>query len=124
MPVTGRPCTSTVPADARCRPETSDSVVDLPQPVGPTIATNSPGAMSRSTSRMATCTPPLAVANRLVAMRSRTMGFVVGAFTSRTSAVDGEGRYERDRGGSALLGDTRALPVLRVLRVSLGGVLT
>ena len=33
---------ATSPRDGGSRPETSDSVVDLPQPVGPTTATNSP----------------------------------------------------------------------------------
>ena len=42
MPVTGSPSTATSPPVAGCRPETSERVVDLPQPVGPTTVTNSP----------------------------------------------------------------------------------
>ena len=40
MPRTSRPPTCTEPALGRSRPETWPSVVDLPQPVGPTIAQN------------------------------------------------------------------------------------
>src|SRR5439155_3256992 len=67
MPRTGSPRTSTVPSDGGSRPETSDSVVDLPQPVGPTTATNSPAATDMVRSRTAVCTPPSAPGNRLVA---------------------------------------------------------
>src|SRR3954469_6291708 len=69
MRVTGSPWTWTVPALAASRPETSDSVVDLPHPVGPTTETNSPAATSRSTSRIAVKPAPSLVWNRFVAPR-------------------------------------------------------
>jgi hypothetical protein len=47
MPRTGWPMTRTSPALGWSRPEISDSVVDLPQPLGPTMAQNSPGATCR-----------------------------------------------------------------------------
>src|SRR5438067_12555835 len=66
MPWTGSPITSTSPALGRSRPEMRPSVVDLPQPVGPTTAQNSPGATLRVTSRMAVYASPEGVGNRLV----------------------------------------------------------
>src|SRR3546814_19019637 len=42
------PSISTLPADGFSRPAAALSSVDLPQPVGPTMATNSPGATARS----------------------------------------------------------------------------
>src|SRR3954447_16357239 len=76
MSVTGRPCTSTVPEDAGSRPDTRDNVVDLPQPVGPTIVTNSPAATSRVTSVIAVNGAPERVANFFVAARSEIAGSV------------------------------------------------
>src|SRR5690349_22460 len=70
MRVTGSPWTCTVPAVAGSSPETSDRVVDLPHPVGPTIETNSPAATSRSTSRIAVKPAPSLVGNLLVAPRN------------------------------------------------------
>src|SRR3954449_4123404 len=70
MPLTGDPCTLTVPAVAGSSPETRDRVVDLPQPVGPTIETNSPSATSRSTSRIAVKPAPSKVGKRFVARLS------------------------------------------------------
>src|SRR4051812_49794785 len=57
MPVTGLPLTTTSPDVAACRPETRASVVDFPQPVGPTTVTNSPCRTLRSTSRIAVYDP-------------------------------------------------------------------
>src|SRR4051794_33262518 len=70
MAVTEDPCTLTVPAVAGSSPDTSDRVVDLPQPGGPTIETNSPSATSRSTSRIAVKPAPSRVGNRFVARLS------------------------------------------------------
>ncbi len=42
------------------------SVVDLPQPVGPTTAQNCPGATTRSTSRRAVKAVPAGVRKRLL----------------------------------------------------------
>ena len=47
MPVSGSPNTLTVPDDGCSKPAPTFSSVDLPQPVGPTTETNSPGAMRR-----------------------------------------------------------------------------
>ena len=47
----------TVPASGVCRPQTSSSSVVLPQPLGPTTATVSPAATSRSTASSARTAP-------------------------------------------------------------------
>ena len=44
MPASGSPKMRTLPADGASRPAATLSSVDLPQPVGPTTETNSPGA--------------------------------------------------------------------------------
>src|SRR4051812_29684723 len=74
MPDTGRPATVTVPADGRSKPDTSVRVVDLPHPVGPTTAQNSPGWIVRSKSRSAVKTPPFGVRNRFVTFRNSIAG--------------------------------------------------
>ena len=53
IPSTSRPPTRTLPALGWSRPATRVSVVDLPQPVGPTTAQNCPGSTVRFTSRRA-----------------------------------------------------------------------
>src|SRR6516162_9680071 len=45
-PCTGLPSSSTVPLVGRMRPDTILRIVDFPQPLGPTIVTNSPLATS------------------------------------------------------------------------------
>src|ERR1700682_4779681 len=70
MPVTGLPNTSTSPSLAGSSPEIRASVVDLPQPVGPTTAQNSPGSTARSRSCSAVYTLPEGVRNRFVTPRS------------------------------------------------------
>ena len=52
-PVTRSPSQSTVPWVGRRSPATNESSVDLPQPLGPTMATNSPSGTSRSMSSSA-----------------------------------------------------------------------
>jgi hypothetical protein len=66
IPSTSWPPTRTDPALGRARPETSDRVVDLPHPVGPTIAQNCPGSMSKSTSLIAVSREPVGETNRFV----------------------------------------------------------
>src|SRR5450756_195204 len=66
----------TLPADARSRPATRVSVVDLPQPVGPTTAQNCPGSTVRFTSRSAVKEVPVGVAKRLVSPDSSMRGSV------------------------------------------------
>jgi len=53
IPSTGFPRTLTVPAVGESNPATSASVVDFPQPEGPTKATKRRGATSSCTSRNA-----------------------------------------------------------------------
>ena len=66
IPVTGWPPTRTLPALGRSSPATRVSVVDLPQPVGPTTAQNCPGLTGRLTSRRAVKAVPAGVRKRLV----------------------------------------------------------
>ena len=66
IPVTGWPPTRTWPALGRSSPATMVSVVDLPQPVGPTTAQNCPGRTTRSTSRRAVKAVPAGVRKRLL----------------------------------------------------------
>ena len=54
---TTRPPMAMVPAVIASRPATMRSSVDLPQPEGPTMTTNSPSAMSIETPWM-TCVGP------------------------------------------------------------------
>jgi len=46
MPVSSSPKTLILPEDGCSSPAPTLSKVDLPQPVGPTTETNSPGAMA------------------------------------------------------------------------------
>src|SRR3981081_180548 len=66
--------TVTSPAVGASRPAISVSVVDLPHPLGPPTAQNSPGATSMSMSRSAVYRPPRGVANCFVTPRSRMAG--------------------------------------------------
>src|SRR3954465_15021361 len=74
MLTTGLPSPPTVPALGGSRPETRERVVDLPQPVGPTMVTNSPAATSRVTSVMGVTGSPVRVANFFVADRREIAG--------------------------------------------------
>jgi hypothetical protein len=56
--VMSRPPTTSRPAAGVNRPPKTDISVDLPDPDGPTSATDSPGAMSRSTPARATTSYP------------------------------------------------------------------
>ncbi len=60
------PPTRTDPPLGRSSPETWASVVDLPHPVGPTMAQNSPGSTVRLTSVIAVNVSPFGVRYRLV----------------------------------------------------------
>ena len=70
IPSTARPPTLTEPTLGGASPDTSDSVVDLPHPVGPTTAQNWPGSTVKLTSRSAVNTSPVGVRNRLVTSSS------------------------------------------------------
>src|SRR5690348_1451963 len=63
-PRCGAPSTVTVPASGVSKPATMFNSVDLPQPDGPTMATNSPSATSRPTPSI-TGSTPVADANAL-----------------------------------------------------------
>src|SRR5260370_994126 len=82
MPSTGLPNTSTLPSLAGSSPEIRASVVDLPQPVGPTTAQNSPDSTARLRSCSAVYTPPDGVRNRFVTPRSS-----IAKAVASTSAV-------------------------------------
>lgn len=72
-PVHGAALDEDAPGGRGSSPETRDRVVDLPHPVGPTTATNSPGPTDMFRSRTAVWTPP-ADRNRLVAFSSSMTG--------------------------------------------------
>src|SRR5881397_1985229 len=57
MPVSGSPNTSTSPPVMGSNPAMIFKSVDLPQPLGPTIETNVPAAMSRLMRSRAVCVP-------------------------------------------------------------------
>src|SRR5579864_6824660 len=80
MPSTGAPNDETVPVVGRMRPAARLSSVDLPPPVGPTIATNSPGATDSETASTATYAPAPETGNRLVTSTNSS------AFTCRVYA--------------------------------------
>ncbi len=79
IPETGRPCTRTWPAETVSSPATRVSVVDLPQPVGPTTAQNSPSATDMSRSRRAVKAVPAGVRNRFVTAVSSMAGVPAGS---------------------------------------------
>jgi len=56
-PVTGLPSIETAPSVGATMPETSDSNVLLPHPLGPMMATNSPGAMDSEMPLSASVSP-------------------------------------------------------------------
>src|SRR5919204_1515841 len=109
MPFTGRPRTSTSPSLGASRPEIRPSVVDLPQPVGPTTAQNSPGSTIRSRSRSAVYAVPEGVRKRLVTFRSWIAGAIQASLRPPVQAFNGcglcdrFGRFGLGRGLSAAL---------------------
>src|SRR6266850_6503421 len=74
MPSTGLPNTDTAPALGGSSPEISASVVDLPHPVGPTTAQNSPGWTDIFRSRKAVYASPDGVRKRLNTPRNSIVG--------------------------------------------------
>src|SRR5690348_17542684 len=79
MPDTGAPITRTSPALGLARPVTRLSVVDLPQPVGPTTQANSPRPTVMVKSRNAVIDLPSGVRKRLVTFSSSMAGLDDGA---------------------------------------------
>ena len=55
--VTSRPLMRTLPEEMRSSPAMARSSVDLPQPEGPTMTTNSPGSTAKLTPLMARNAP-------------------------------------------------------------------
>src|SRR5262249_14712506 len=78
MPATGAPRMRTAPALGCARPLMRFSVVDLPQPVGPTSATNSPRCTRRSTWRSASRDSPVGVTKRWLTSASSIAGTASG----------------------------------------------
>ncbi|MGW6698628.1 hypothetical protein [Nocardia sp. NPDC055049] len=61
--------------------------MDLPQPVGPTTATNSPGATVKSMFFTAVWMPPSVPGKRFVAPRSSMSGLLIAAPVSGAALV-------------------------------------
>ena len=76
MPLTGAPMTRTSPALGLASPVTRLSVVDLPQPVGPTTATNSPRSTVMVKSRIAVSDLPVGERKRRLTLISSIAGAV------------------------------------------------
>src|SRR5437868_637437 len=75
MPTTGAPSTQAVPALGRSVPASTFSSVDLPQPLGPTMARNSRSRTVRSRpSRARTGSPARSKSTRSPSMRTATAG--------------------------------------------------
>ena len=74
IPSTGRPITRTSPVAGLSSPVIRFSVVDLPQPVGPTIAMNSPRATLMLKSRRATVALPSGEMKRHDTLRNSIAG--------------------------------------------------
>src|SRR5262245_45412867 len=80
IPLTGSFITFTCPPEGGMRPVTRLSVVDLPQPVGPTTATNSPGMTVRLKSFVAVIDLPSGETKRRVTLVISMTGFAgIGA---------------------------------------------
>src|SRR5581483_5049034 len=83
--VVSRPPTDTVPPSGRLSPATMLSRVDLPQPDGPTMARNSPGATSNDTRSSAVKGPAAPWLKRRVTSRTAITGAApAGAAVIRT----------------------------------------
>src|ERR1700688_4636855 len=78
--------------------------VDLPQPDGPMIDTNSPGAIENDTSSTAVITPSWVTKRLLTRSTSRSR-----ASRERTTSVAAAG----DRADSPIIGSTAVAPILR-----------
>src|SRR5690606_35120139 len=100
MPSSGAPKISTRPRLGARRPAAALSKVDLPQPLGPTIATKRPSGMSRVISVTATKPPAAGASNRISTSRNATAG-----------AAD----VARGRGAAPLIAMSAARPESRLL---------
>src|SRR4051794_14157541 len=89
-PSTGASNSVTLPACGFAMPAISPSVVDLPQPVGPTTAQNSPGAMVRSNSSSAERTLPSGVTNRRATFFRAMAEGIIASMLMRRVGLDDE----------------------------------
>src|ERR1700761_6712090 len=111
---TSRPATNTWPSVAASVPATSLRMVDLPQPEGPTSATNSPCAMRKEVSASAVTwfLPP-----KVTRTFSRSMTFPTGS--ERASAITSASfAGDRRHGGVGVLRRRRRHLLDRVNRAS------
>ena len=83
--VIGSPSQSTVPLEGRRRPATSESRVDLPQPLGPTTATNWASGISRLIESSA-ATPDGPAPKRCDTPRMATRARLTSAAATRRAA--------------------------------------
>ena len=92
-PTTCRPITSTEPASAASNPDRQYSSVDLPEPLGPTIATISPAATCRLTPRSTSVARrllPRPITNDLHTSRATTVQLIrspLNGFRHRTAGA-------------------------------------
>ena len=76
-PAIGRPSSVTCPDEAVSKPAMMLSSVDLPHPLGPTIVTNSPAAIVRSTCSSAVTLSPRAESKRFDTLAMAIFGDAV-----------------------------------------------
>src|SRR4026208_2601285 len=103
-PFTGSPDTRTDPLCGGCRPEMSLRREDFPQPLGPTIATNSPFSICRlvSESAMTPSVPPYAILTFCRSIIGCCVGAIAGGFDHSPPVVIGFGYFlaaQDPRGG-------------------------
>src|SRR5690348_2579575 len=79
MPRSSSPSTRTLPSGGANNPAATLRRVDLPQPDGPTSATNVPAAMPSEMSLTTVCAPPAGVAKRTLTPANSTAGGAAAA---------------------------------------------
>src|SRR5579883_1056261 len=93
-PVTRRPSTLTLPLVGNSKPATMRRHVVLPQPDGPTIATNSSSAMTRS--MRSTATMPVPLRANVFCTASNVIAAIAGASRQSATSHGGFERAQRD----------------------------
>src|SRR5437763_5296294 len=86
MPRSASPKISTRPAGGKSSPAAALSRVDLPQPDGPTMATNVPSAISKEISRATVWTSPDGARKRTVTSSKATAGVLMPSRPTARSA--------------------------------------
>src|ERR1700733_4813119 len=112
--VTGNPNTLTFPEEGFSRPEISRKIVDLPQPEGPIIETNSVRRTSRSTSESALTVDRSSERNVWVMCLRSTAAGPVSQDVVSTASGDA-GCVRNDSGADAI----RLAPVERLFILSM-----